>query len=334
MRATGSSKATGNVRLGAWVAGRGEEMRRGAELDELADKQEGGEIADACGLLHVVGDGDDGAEIFQLNEELFDFRGADGIESGARLVEEKNFGLDGQGAGDAEALLLAAGKIVGGLVELVFHFVPEGGMAEAFLDGVRHRKLRAIDAETISHVFEDGFGERIGALEDHADAAAELSNVLGEDVLAVEQDFALEAGIADGFVHAVERAQESGFAAAGRADERGDFVCGDAQVDIEEGLLAAVPEIDLGDGHSHIRRGRSFAACAGGYGWSYVHRHCLPHRSVHGLRPRNRYATGQNRPSNNVNNENQSEQHESPGPSLAMPVIVRRDGVVVNRDRE
>ena len=141
MRATGSSKATGNVRLGAGVARRGEEVRRGAELNELADKQEGGEIADAGGLLHVVGDGDDGAEIFQLNEELFDFRGADGIEGGARLIEEKNFGFDGQGACDAEALLLAAGKIVGGLVELVFHFVPEGGVAEAFLDGVRHRKL-------------------------------------------------------------------------------------------------------------------------------------------------------------------------------------------------
>ena len=71
-------------------------MRRRAELDELAGQQEGGEVADAGGLLHVVGDDGDGAEIFQLDEELFDFGGADGIESGARLVEEKDFGFDGE----------------------------------------------------------------------------------------------------------------------------------------------------------------------------------------------------------------------------------------------
>ncbi len=76
--------------------GRGEQLRRRAELDQLAVQQEGGEIADARGLLHVVGDDDDGAEIFNWNKKLFDFCGADGIESGARLVEQQHFGFDGQ----------------------------------------------------------------------------------------------------------------------------------------------------------------------------------------------------------------------------------------------
>ena len=75
---------------------------------------------------------------FSWNEQLFDFCGADGIEGGARLVEKKNFGFDGEGAGDAETLLLAAGKVVGGLVQLVFHFVPESGVAQAV--SRRHRR--------------------------------------------------------------------------------------------------------------------------------------------------------------------------------------------------
>jgi len=136
MRATGSAKTAGDVGLRTRVGGFGEELRRGAELNELSGQKEGCEIADAGGLLHVVGDGDDGAEIFQLHEELFDFCGADGVESGARLVEEKDFGLNGEGAGDAETLLLAAGEFVGGLVEVIFHFVPEGSVAKAFLDSL------------------------------------------------------------------------------------------------------------------------------------------------------------------------------------------------------
>src|ERR1700722_5908928 len=96
MRATGSTKATGDIRLSARVAGLREKLRGGTELDELPSKHESGEIADACGLLHVVSDGGDGAKVFQLNEEFFDFGGADGIESGARLVEEKNFRFDGE----------------------------------------------------------------------------------------------------------------------------------------------------------------------------------------------------------------------------------------------
>ena len=99
-------------------------MRRRAEFDELAGQQERGEVADAGGLLHVVGDDGDGAEILDLDEELFDFCGADGIESGARLVEEEHFGFDGEAARDAEALLLAAGKFVSALVEMIFDFVP------------------------------------------------------------------------------------------------------------------------------------------------------------------------------------------------------------------
>ena len=65
-----------------------------------------------------------------------------------------------------------------------------------------------------------------------------------------------------------------------------------------------------------------------------VYGHCLPHRSVHGLRPRNRNAPGKNRPGNDVNDKNQAEQDKASGPSLTVPIVVRRDGVIVDHDRQ
>jgi len=44
--------------------------------------------------------------------------------------------LEGDGAGDAEALLLSTGKSEGGLLETVFDFIPEGGGLQGFFDGL------------------------------------------------------------------------------------------------------------------------------------------------------------------------------------------------------
>ena len=183
-------------------------MRRGAELDQLADQQERGEIADARGLLHVVRDDGDGAQIFQLNQELFDLGGADGIERGARFVEEQNFRFNRQRASNAQALLLTTGKLVSGFVQVIFHFVPERGVAQALFNGFGERQLGTVDAQTVRDIVENGFRKRIRPLKNHANAAAELGNVLRENVLAIEQDFALEARVTHGFVHAIKGAQQ------------------------------------------------------------------------------------------------------------------------------
>jgi hypothetical protein len=76
-----------------------------------------------------------------VEEQLLDLGGADGVEGGSRLVEEQNFGLNREGARDTETLLLTTGEFVGRLVEVIFDFVPEGGVAEAFLDGISHGKF-------------------------------------------------------------------------------------------------------------------------------------------------------------------------------------------------
>src|SRR6476660_2246190 len=136
-----SSEASGDIGLRAHIAGRGEKLRRRAELDKLADKQECGEIADARGLLHIVSDGYDGAKIFQLHEELFDFRGADGVERGTGLIQQENFRFYSERAGNAKTLLLAAGKLVSRFVQMVLHFVPECGVTQAFFNGFGKRNL-------------------------------------------------------------------------------------------------------------------------------------------------------------------------------------------------
>src|SRR5260221_8959881 len=67
-----SAKAAGDVSLRPRITGRGEELWRGAELNELPNKQEGREVTDARRLLHVVCNSNDGTEIFQLYQKLFD----------------------------------------------------------------------------------------------------------------------------------------------------------------------------------------------------------------------------------------------------------------------
>ena len=69
-------------------------MWRRTKFDELTGQKECSEITDAGGLLHVVRDDGDGAQVLQGHQELFDFRGADGIQSRAWFVEQQDFGFD------------------------------------------------------------------------------------------------------------------------------------------------------------------------------------------------------------------------------------------------
>ena len=99
-------------------------------------------------------------------------RGGDRVERRARLVHQDHVGLGGDGAGDAEPLLLAAGEAVGRLLELVLDLVPECGAAQRLLDEVVHVvDLHAGDPRAVGDVVVDRLRERVGLLEDHADVA-------------------------------------------------------------------------------------------------------------------------------------------------------------------
>ena len=118
----------------------------------------------------------------------------DGVQRRARLVHQDDVGLDGDGARDAQALLLAAGERVAALLELVLHLVPQRGLAQRLLDQLVHVALEAVDPRAPGDVLVDGLGERVGLLEDHADAAAHLDrvDVVVVEVLPVEQDCRLQ----------------------------------------------------------------------------------------------------------------------------------------------
>ena len=97
------------------------------------------------------------------------------------------------------------------------------------------------------YVFPDRNRQRVGPLEHHADLFAYLDqfHVRVVDVLAHDIDAAGDAYVTQTFVDAVDAAQKGALAATGRADHRGDDALLDVQIDIEQGLERAVPEIQF-----------------------------------------------------------------------------------------
>ena len=191
-----------------------------------------------------------------LLHEVLDAPGGDGVEGRAGLVHEDDLGVGGQGPGDAEPLLLATGQAEARGLEAVLDLVPQGGLAEAALDDLVEGGALLGDAGgagAVGHVVVDRLGERVGLLEDHPDPAPDLDRV---DLAVVEVDAvvverALDPGDLDEVVHAVEAAQHRGLAAARRADEGGDLVLLDVELDVAHGPEVAVVDgqvVDVEDG--------------------------------------------------------------------------------------
>src|SRR5229473_1293576 len=218
-----SAEAAGDIGLCALVPRRREDRFRRAELDQLAQIHEGGEVRDARRLLHVVGDDDDRVFLLQLVDQLLDLGGRDRIERRARLVEQNHFGLHRHGAGDAEPLLLAARQAEAVGRELVLDLVPQSSAAQRLLDPAVDLGARQALVEPYAEgdIFIDRHRKRRRLLEHHADAGAQQVDVLvgAQEVVAIEQHLAGGALAGIEVVHAVEHAEQRRLAAARRADE-------------------------------------------------------------------------------------------------------------------
>ena len=122
----------------------------------------------------------------------------------------------------------------------------------------------AVDAQAVGDVVENRFREGIRPLKDHADAAAQLDHVHLQNVLAVEKDLALDAGVADRFVHAVEVRRKVDLPQPEGPISAVTLFVGNLQAHTEDRLLRAVEEIEIGDLKAHrrllvrSRRRRSF----------------------------------------------------------------------------
>src|SRR6516162_309367 len=243
LRLLASAEAAGDVVLGAPVRGRGEHLARGVELDQLAEIHEGGIIRDARRLLHVVGHDGDGVIVLELVDQLLDLGGGDRVERRAGLVEQDHFWLDHHGAGDAQALLLAAGEAEAVSVQLVLDLAPDRGPMQRQFDPLvelgardllveRHRKRRRL-------------------LEHHADARPQQVEVLArlQDVAAVQQHLALRPLMGIEVVDAIEDAQQRRFSTAGRPDEGHHPAVIERHVDGFERPMVAIVEIQIPDRH-------------------------------------------------------------------------------------
>ncbi|MPM67332.1 hypothetical protein SDC9_114254 [bioreactor metagenome] len=243
--------AAGDVVFGALVVRLDEDFVGLAELDHLAQIHVGSVVGDTRCLLHVVGDDEDGDALLQFVHQFLDGAGGDRVERRGRLIEEQQFGVGGQGAGDAQTLLLAAGQVGGEFVQTVLDLVPQGAALERLLDLVVEDALvvLAAHAQAVGDVFVDALREGVRLLEDHADAHAHFDGVdfrrQQVGVVRVEADLALVAVAWVEVVHAVEAAQVGRFAAAGRADQCGDLLVVDRHVDVLQGLGFAVEEIEV-----------------------------------------------------------------------------------------
>ena len=116
--------------------------------------------------------------------------------------------------------------------------------AQSLLDPLRQLRAPAepVDLQPVRHVLEDGLREGVGLLKHHADPPPQVHDVRPRpvDVVPVEEDLSLHAGVRDDVVHAVQAAQEGGLPAAGRADEGRDGLLRDRERDFMEGLVLAV----------------------------------------------------------------------------------------------
>src|SRR5262245_57046253 len=90
----GSPEPSGDVVLRAPVPWVVEDHLGGAFFHQITKMEEGGALRYARGLLHVVGDDDNGVVALELVDQLLDMRGGDRIEGGARLVHQDDLGLD------------------------------------------------------------------------------------------------------------------------------------------------------------------------------------------------------------------------------------------------
>src|SRR3954447_2156888 len=211
------------------------------DLDDLAEVHHRDLGAEVPHDREVVGDEQErDAELLLDALEQVDHLGLDRhVERRDRLVGHQQLGVEGEGPGDADALTLAAGELVG---EPVVVLGVEADDLEQLLDPVEDLVLRddVVDAQRSAHDRSDRVPrvERgVGVLEDHLDLAAQRLEVtladLG-DVVALEDDVT-----AGGREQAGDQPAGRGLAAPGLAHQPQRAALDDLEGDAVDGLDVA-----------------------------------------------------------------------------------------------
>src|SRR5690606_38128119 len=88
----------------------GEYFRSNSVFHHFAQMKERRSLRYTGGLLHGMGNDDDGIAAIQVVDKFLDPRGRDRIERGTWLVHQDDFGVHRDGAGNTQPLLLPARK--------------------------------------------------------------------------------------------------------------------------------------------------------------------------------------------------------------------------------
>ena len=191
----------------------------------------------AAGKAHLVGDHHHGhALVGQLLHNLQHLAHHFRVQGRGGLVKEHHVRVHGQGPSNGNALLLAAGKLLGVGVGLVRQAHPLQQLQGLFVGlGLGHQLQFGGgqgDVLLYGHV-----GEQVELLEHHAHAGPQLVDVVFRvgDVHALKGD-----GAAGGLLQQVQAPQEGGLARAGGADDGHLLALVDVLVDALEDLVVPV----------------------------------------------------------------------------------------------
>ncbi len=166
------------------------------------------------------------------------------VHGAGGLVEEEDRGVGEQGAGQGEALALAAGE--GGAAFADHRVVPVGEPGQLLVDAGGAGGLvelgRGGGGAGEAEVVGDGGAEEVGVLGDHGDAPAERVQPVRGGVQAADGD---PPGV--GVALAEQQAQQGGLPGAGGADQGGDASGRGGEGDGREGGAgpARVGEVDV-----------------------------------------------------------------------------------------
>ena len=213
-----------------------------ADLDEAAALHDGNAIAEVADERHGVGDEEVGEAVCVLEgaEEIDDL-GADGdVQCADGLIEDEELGFECEGAGNVDALTLAAGELM--------RIAGEGESIQADLvqqafeaRGKALWRAFAVDSEGFGEDVADAHARvegREGILKDDLHAAtyaAEVAGFEGEEVDGIVGDLA-----GGGLDEAEEHAGDGGFSRAGLADEAEGFAAVDGEGDVIDDAAGGV----------------------------------------------------------------------------------------------
>jgi len=229
--------------------GGGEDFFGWGALEYFALGQEGDLVGGYAGEGHLVGHEDQVAAFaLKLLDHLEDLGSHLGVVGGGGFVEEEEAGLDGDGAGDGYALLLAAAELAGFFVGVRLELEALKGFQCACAGLWTREPVDFLERQhDVRKCVE--MREEVVGLENGADTAA----VLAEGFLIAWQGGAIDgdrAGV--GALQAGEDAEECGFAATAGADEDEGVEGVQAEGDIIENPMGAEGLGYIGEFEPHV----------------------------------------------------------------------------------